>query len=950
MSEIDDVDVYEVETRRLDSRIVDTKGEVCDILNAHFGRSAAADAHLFATSETERKVKSLHRRAQELSEAVEGVGADLTAGVQAKEAQRDELARKLGSSRLELELTEQLLLVHGCIVACDRCVVAGHALDAVDAIEAAQHSLDGVAGGGGGAEDAQQEQSPSNGDVASATAVRLLRREIRRRQTDLTATLGALWQRVVAVPTLDAASFARRAGGDDEDDVEYTDMHVPGVATAAAATATWSVTLLRIDALNRDTAACRAPPAASPGASPGGGASSSSSPSSSPPPSPLLLPRLLRALQRLSAATFRRHVESFARSLVARVVTPLLTRAERCEVALKIVARGSGRVDLLAICTPKKEPGSEGERGEGEDESDESDEDDEDATRAFLASPAQRIDVLEHSAAKEQTDLGAVLQLLRFVRKHILGGDDELSLALGSELFGASGASANSKPSPGARMRALRAASSASSASSAAIAPPTAALSTLLLSQMQALLPQGQCTAVALRELGRELSDAATRFEHEARAMRFGATVIADNQPDLNWFGLVKFAASVEEQYVASRRRSLLIDARALLTRGDRHESEWVGGLGSSESDGAAAAAQPGAGTSSALLQERSPFGSAQRVVVATHAALEGESGGIDGHACFPLSQVSTSALALKRLIDGTLEEARSAMATPRCAKMLYRTARDMIDLFRAVRGGAGKADVSAQAVPRLVALFHNDCMYLAHHAMSLGHRFCRHLPDPLCRTATFVDIVPPLRRLAEKELLRLLEEQQTELVERTFGTPVLPELDLLSKERLMVSADGEDEGWRQVEGRCKKLMVQVRRLRAAWAGQCCCLSLFGTLHSTLPTVLSPPLSFLLTPPTNPPTTHHTHPSPPDVLPWELYCHAMGHCLFEKLFAMLVARVTTLLEDNELKSPFELQRNLRLVLDVQKAFVPAPVRAARVDIAKMIPSWDALVGIIEAIN
>jgi hypothetical protein len=100
---------------------------------------------------------------------------------------------------------------------------------------------------------------------------------------------------------------------------------------------------------------------------------------------------------------------------------------------------------------------------------------------------------------------------------------------------------------------------------------------------------------------------------------------------------------------------------------------------------------------------------------------------------------------------------------------------------------------------------------------MSLGHRFCRHLPDPLCRTATFVDIVPPLRRLAEKELLRLLEEQQTELVERTFGTPVLPELDLLSKERLMVSADGEDEGWRQVEGRCKKLMVQVRRLRAAW-------------------------------------------------------------------------------------------------------------------------------------
>jgi hypothetical protein len=36
----------------------------------------------------------------------------------------------------------------------------------------------------------------------------------------------------------------------------------------------------------------------------------------------------------------------------------------------------------------------------------------------------------------------------------------------------------------------------------------------------------------------------------------------------------------------------------------------------------------------------------------------------------------------------------------------------------------------------------------------------------------------------------------------------------------------------------------------------------------------------VLPPPSLPPSLASA-----DVLPWELYCHAMGHCLFEKLFA-----------------------------------------------------------------
>jgi len=45
-------------------------------------------------------------------------------------------------------------------------------------------------------------------------------------------------------------------------------------------------------------------------------------------------------------------------------------------------------------------------------------------------------------------------------------------------------------------------------------------------------------------------------------------------------------------------------------------------------------------------------------------------------------------------------------------------------------------------------AIHHNDCMYIAHHLLTLGHQFRRGLPPPLNRgAATFVDLVPRLRR-----------------------------------------------------------------------------------------------------------------------------------------------------------------------------------------------------------
>ena len=44
--------------------------------------------------------------------------------------------------------------------------------------------------------------------------------------------------------------------------------------------------------------------------------------------------------------------------------------------------------------------------------------------------------------------------------------------------------------------------------------------------------------------------------------------------------------------------------------------------------------------------------------------------------------------------------------------------------------------------VPQQAAVFHNDCFYVAHHLLSLGHRVKPHLPEDVAAVATFIDMV----------------------------------------------------------------------------------------------------------------------------------------------------------------------------------------------------------------
>ena len=64
-----------------------------------------------------------------------------------------------------------------------------------------------------------------------------------------------------------------------------------------------------------------------------------------------------------------------------------------------------------------------------------------------------------------------------------------------------------------------------------------------------------------------------------------------------------------------------------------------------------------------------------------------------------------------------------------------------------------------------MAAIHHNNCMYIAHHLITLGHQFTNYLPWPVDKgTATFIDMVSLLRKCGEDCYLTQLVIRVTKL------------------------------------------------------------------------------------------------------------------------------------------------------------------------------------------
>ena len=95
----------------------------------------------------------------------------------------------------------------------------------------------------------------------------------------------------------------------------------------------------------------------------------------------------------------------------------------------------------------------------------------------------------------------------------------------------------------------------------------------------------------------------------------------------------------------------------------------------------------------------------------------------------------------------------------------ILKTIRLMLQMFISLTPYHHKTQIST--VPRSVAIFYNNCMYISHHLITLGFQYKENMPAPLnSEICTFIDFVPVIRNLGEETWYEMILKQKTETKE----------------------------------------------------------------------------------------------------------------------------------------------------------------------------------------
>ncbi|KAM4704305.1 centromere/kinetochore protein zw10 homolog [Rhinophrynus dorsalis] len=166
-----------------------------------------------------------------------------------------------------------------------------------------------------------------------------------------------------------------------------------------------------------------------------------------------------------------------------------------------------------------------------------------------------------------------------------------------------------------------------------------------------------------------------------------------------------------------------------------------------------------------------------------------------------PSCRISESVEKLMELSYQTLSEATSSSKP--CSIQLFYTVRNIFHLFYDVVPTYHKENL--QKLPQLSAIHHNNCMYIAHHLLTLGHQFRYHLPAPLSDgAATFVDLVPGFRRLGTESFLAQMRSQKGDLLERLSGARTFSNME-------------DEENYTAAHKAIRQVIHQLSRLGKLW-------------------------------------------------------------------------------------------------------------------------------------
>eukprot|EP00698_Gefionella_okellyi_P005412 TRINITY_DN14962_c0_g1_i1.p1 TRINITY_DN14962_c0_g1~~TRINITY_DN14962_c0_g1_i1.p1 ORF type:complete len:703 (-),score=222.08 TRINITY_DN14962_c0_g1_i1:80-2188(-) len=213
--------------------------------------------------------------------------------------------------------------------------------------------------------------------------------------------------------------------------------------------------------------------------------------------------------------------------------------------------------------------------------------------------------------------------------------------------------------------------------------------------------------------------------EFEARMLDFG---LAGGDQALS-----AFVNDMPARFVASRRQAALVHARTILLTVD---------------SGTVTVPRPediamltGEDLSASVAEEKQQQRPSRK--------SSNESG------LFRLPKMAVTSTAAS-IVDVVYRLMRDACLLPAAAaEAAFHGARDVLDLFRALAPYARSAALIDGDAPnhQQAALLRNDCWFIAHHLLTLGHRFKYRLPESLGHTVMFIDMIPLFRELGTQQL-----------------------------------------------------------------------------------------------------------------------------------------------------------------------------------------------------
>ena len=245
------------------------------------------------------------------------------------------------------------------------------------------------------------------------------------------------------------------------------------------------------------------------------------------------------------------------------------------------------------------------------------------------------------------------------------------------------------------------------------------------------------CLTVTVPKTSEEL---AQYEEVKSLTAEFEASLVKLGMVESNFCELSNFTQNIEVRYEEEKRKDLLAKARSILKK-TIFNTEIV-------TTPDPLSSPQGSSDSSAPQEE-------ELCLIALEDQLK------DIGVKFPACAVSKSVVEFVKLLDQTLQDCY-AKETATEKLDVFRTARDMVDLYRSVFPTQHKADVDT--IPMAAAVYYNNAMYLTHYLIVTSVQVQQQL-KPNHEYANFVDLVPMVRKMGEDAFQLEMKKQRESIL-----------------------------------------------------------------------------------------------------------------------------------------------------------------------------------------